>query len=84
VTYLIANIVPALAIWGAMSGIPLWLVLKRRYAADIATQPAAKSAAALPADRVLPVEAELVRAHRNRIRAQRGPVGALVPVAASR
>jgi hypothetical protein len=34
-TWLFANIVPAIAAWGAMSGIPLWLVLKRQYAADV-------------------------------------------------
>jgi hypothetical protein len=84
VSYLIANIIPALAIWGGMSGIPLWLVMKRRYAADVVAQPTAKSAAALPADRALPVEAELVRAHRNRIRAQGGLVPVRVPAAASR
>jgi hypothetical protein len=84
VSYLIANIIPALAIWSGMSGIPLWLVVKRRHAADVVAQPAARSAAALPADRALPAEAELLRAHSHRIRAQRRPVPERVPVTASR
>jgi hypothetical protein len=84
VTWIFANIIPALAIWGAMTGVPLWLVLTRRYAADMPAQPAQQSAAALPADRALPVEAELRRVHRNLIRAQRGLAPVHVPVAASR
>lgn len=84
-TWLFANLIPAVVIWGGISGFPLWLVLKREYAADVEARPAvAKSTVTWPADRPVPIEAELARAHRDRIRRQRTPVPAQVPVTAAR
>ncbi len=39
-SWLLVNIIPAAAIWGAMSGIPLWMVLKRPDQASAEPEPA--------------------------------------------
>jgi hypothetical protein len=83
VTWILANIIPAVAIWGAMSGIPLWLVLKRRYAEGVPAHPV-PAKVTTPADRPLAVERELVRAHRDRASAQRERIPVRLPVPAAR
>lgn len=82
-TWILANIIPAVTIWGAMSGIPLWLVLKRRYAEGVPAHPA-PAKVTTPADRPLAVERELARAHRDRARAQRELIPPRVPVPVAR
>ncbi len=79
------NIVPALLAWGAMTGIPLWMVFKRpdRAASDPLVVPAQKRPV-WPADRQLTAERELALAHSELARAHRDPVPVRVAVAASR
>lgn len=89
-SWLEMNIIPAVAIWGAMSGIPLWMVLKRPDRVSTEPKPAASRPQVYPADVPLTAEQGLVRAHRERARAERlgrvsrGRVPARVPVAAAR
>jgi hypothetical protein len=90
VTWLLANIIPAVAIWGAMCGIPLWMVLKHPDRGSTEPKPTTARPQVYPADVPLAAEQILARAHRERARAERmAGAGrsrglARVPVAASR
>jgi hypothetical protein len=90
VNWLLMNIIPAVAIWGAMSGIPLWMVLRRPDRVSTEPKPASARPQVYPADMPLAAEQALVRAHREHARAERlGSIGRSrvpprVPAAASR